>query len=66
MITKLQKVFIVYAERKGVDVNALRFLFDGEIIKKDQTPKMLGMEDQDQIDCLVEQVRTFLVLWRFV
>lgn len=63
MNTKLQKVFIVYAQRKGVNVKALRFSFDGERIKDDQTPKVLGMEDQDQLDCFAEQVRFYPSLW---
>jgi small ubiquitin-related modifier len=53
--TKMQKVFSTYAERKGVQATSLRFLLDGEAIKPDSTPKMLELEDQDQIDCLLEQ-----------
>ena len=54
--TKMSKVFSTYAQRKGVDVTALRFLLDGERIKEDQTPKTLELEDNDQIDCMLEQV----------
>lgn len=53
--TKMQKVFETYATRKGVQVNSLRFLLDGDRITPDQTPKMLELEDQDQIDCVLEQ-----------
>lgn len=52
----MSKVFTTYAHRKGVDVSALRFLLDGERIKDDQTPKTLELEDNDQIDCMLEQV----------
>jgi hypothetical protein len=54
---KLSKVCKVYAERKGLDVNALRFLFDGQRldIDHDHTPKMLEMEDMDRIDCMLAQ-----------
>ncbi len=49
------QVFQTYATRKGVDFNALRFLLDGERIPGDATPKTLELEDQDQIDCMLEQ-----------
>lgn len=81
----MEKIFSAYAQRKGVSVNALRFLLDGTRISGDQTPKMvraaaiaslkfgtvrivlncvcslllplqLELEDQDQIDCALEQV----------
>eukprot|EP00501_MAST-03F_sp_TOSAG23-6_P001196 GSMAST32.ASY1.ANO1.1240.1 assembled CDS len=49
------KVFKAYAQRKGIQSSALRFLLDGRRITDDDTPKMLELEDQDQIDCLLEQ-----------
>ena len=52
----MQKVFETYAQRKGVQVGSLRFMLDGERIDPTQTPKMLELDDQDQIDCLLEQV----------
>lgn len=36
-------------------MTSLRFMLDGERIHEDQTPKMLELEDQDQIDCMLEQ-----------
>ena len=56
MNTKMAKVFDTYASRKGVQRSSLRFLLDGESILPTQTPKMLELEDQDQIDCMLEQV----------
>lgn len=53
--TKMLKVFTAYALRKGVDLNALRFVLDGTRITAEETPKTLELEDQDQIDCLLEQ-----------
>jgi small ubiquitin-related modifier len=53
--TRMEKVFNAYAQRKGVNAGALRFLLDGQRINGDQTPKLLDLEDQDQIDCLLEQ-----------
>ncbi|KAL0584542.1 hypothetical protein ABG067_005565 [Albugo candida] len=56
LVTRMEKVFEAYAERKNIDVTALRFLLDGTRICGDQTPKMLELEDRDQIDCALEQV----------
>mmetsp|Transcript_22577 Transcript_22577/g.34814 ORF Transcript_22577/g.34814 Transcript_22577/m.34814 type:complete len:93 (+) Transcript_22577:140-418(+) len=53
--TKMSKVFETYAQRKGVQSSSLRFLLDGERIEGDATPKMLELDDQDQIDCMLEQ-----------
>lgn len=52
----MNKVFNTYAQRKGVQPNALRFLLDGERINGDNTPKQLELDDQDQIDCMLEQM----------
>ena len=52
----MSKIFNAYSTRKGVDPAALRFLLDGEPVNPDQTPKMLELEDQDQIDAVLEQV----------
>jgi len=54
--TKMSKVFAAYAQRKGVEPASLRFLLDGERIGPDETPKMLELEDEDQIDCVLAQV----------
>eukprot|EP00573_Skeletonema_grethae_P011470 CAMPEP_0201710392 /NCGR_PEP_ID=MMETSP0578-20130828/58607_1 /ASSEMBLY_ACC=CAM_ASM_000663 /TAXON_ID=267565 /ORGANISM="Skeletonema grethea, Strain CCMP 1804" /LENGTH=184 /DNA_ID=CAMNT_0048199423 /DNA_START=67 /DNA_END=621 /DNA_ORIENTATION=+ len=54
--TKMKKVFEAYASRKGVDVGALRFLLDGERISETASPKMLELEDEDQIDCVLQQL----------
>ena len=56
----MQKVFDTYAQRKGIQASSLRFLLDGEKIGAEQTPKMLELDDQDQIDCMLEQVRRVL------
>jgi len=54
--TRMEKVFQTYAQRKGVQFNSLRFLLDGERIQSDATPASLDLEDQDQIDCMLEQM----------
>ena len=51
----MQKVFETYASRKGVQPGSIRFLLDGDRIQPDDTPKMLELNDQDQIDCMLEQ-----------
>jgi small ubiquitin-related modifier len=53
--TPLQKVFNAYATRKGVAVTHLRFLFDGARYFGAQTPADIGMENRDQLDCMLEQ-----------
>jgi small ubiquitin-related modifier len=54
--TKMSKVFSAYAQRKGVEASSIRFLLDGERINDTDTPKMLELEDEDQIDCVLQQV----------
>lgn len=51
----MSKVFNTYAQRKGVQISSLRFLLDGERIEETQTPESLELDDQDQIDCMLEQ-----------
>eukprot|EP00752_Nemacystus_decipiens_P011301 g10043.t1 len=53
--TRMEKVFNTYATRKGVQVQALRFLLDGQRVNENDTPTSLELEDQDQIDCMLEQ-----------
>ena len=53
--TPLQKVFNAHATRKGVAVTHLRFLFDGARYFGAQTPADIGMENRDQLDCMLEQ-----------
>ena len=54
--TNMQKVFDSYAQRKGVQVSALRFMLDGERIQPEDTPKMLELEDDVQIDAVLETI----------
>ena len=54
--TQMKKLMEAYAARQGVQLRALRFLFDGERIQEGQTPQDLGLEDQDSIDVVMEQV----------
>jgi small ubiquitin-related modifier len=54
--TKMQKIFSAYADRRGIQVNSLRFMLDGERIQPDSTPKMLELEENDQIDVMLDMV----------
>jgi small ubiquitin-related modifier len=52
--TKLGKMMDAYAKRRGVPPNSLRFQLDGERLKSEDTPKMLELEENDQIDVMLE------------
>ena len=49
--TKMSVVFRAYAQIKKVDERSLNFLF-GERIGNDDTPKSLGLEEDDEIDAM--------------
>lgn len=53
---RLGKLMDVYCLRRSIQPDAIRFLFDGQRIRQDQTPEELGMADGDIIDAMVEQV----------
>jgi small ubiquitin-related modifier len=53
--TRMGKVFETYAQQKGVQAQTLRFLLYGERILDHQTPWMLELDDNDEIDCMPEQ-----------
>ncbi|CAB4009879.1 small ubiquitin-related modifier 1-like [Paramuricea clavata] len=53
--TQLKKLKQAFCDRQGVALNSLRFLFDGQRINDDQTPKDLEMEDDDVIEVYQEQ-----------
>ncbi len=53
--TQLSKIFDAYATRRGVGANTLRFMLEGKRVTGTDTPKMLELEDDDQIDVVLEQ-----------
>jgi len=53
--TALRKLMDAYCQRQGIDPNSIRFLYDGERIQVEQTPKELEMEDNDIIDAVLQQ-----------
>uniref|UniRef100_A0A8C0QWD2 Small ubiquitin-related modifier n=1 Tax=Canis lupus dingo TaxID=286419 RepID=A0A8C0QWD2_CANLU len=56
MTTHLKKLKELYCQRVGVTINTLRFLFDGQRIADNHTPKELNMEEDDVIRVYQEQV----------
>ncbi|XP_042162754.1 small ubiquitin-related modifier 1 isoform X2 [Oncorhynchus tshawytscha] len=55
MTTHLKKLKESYSQRQGVHMSTLRFLFEGQRISDNHTPKELGMEDEDVIEVYQEQ-----------
>ena len=55
MTTALGKLMNAFCNRQGVNIHSVRFLFDGQRINPNQTPRDLEMEDGDVIDVMVEQ-----------
>lgn len=49
MGTPLKKIMSAFAERKGVDCHILRFNYDGQRVDQHHTPKMLEMQQMDEI-----------------
>jgi small ubiquitin-related modifier len=52
----MQKIFEAYAGRRGIGAASLRFMLDGVRVNVDDTPKMLELEDNDQVDVMLETV----------
>lgn len=48
--TMMRKVMEACCNRLGLSMDAVRFLFDGERILPEHTPRILGIEDGDTID----------------
>jgi len=53
--TPLKKLMDAYIDRQGINPNSIRFLYDGERVRQEQTPKELEMEDNDIIDAVLQQ-----------
>uniref|UniRef100_A0A2K5TL95 Small ubiquitin-related modifier 1 n=1 Tax=Macaca fascicularis TaxID=9541 RepID=A0A2K5TL95_MACFA len=55
MTTHLKKLLESYCQRQGVPMNSIRYLFEGQRIADNHTPKELGMEEEDVIEVYQEQ-----------
>jgi small ubiquitin-related modifier len=53
--TKLGLLFDKYATKMGIERSSIRFRFVGEAIRREDTPDTMKMEDDDKIDCFLEQ-----------
>ena len=53
----LRIVFTVFAERKGLSQENLKFSFNGQTLTGYETPYSLGLEDRARIDVLIGQRR---------
>ena len=53
--TTFSKVMTAYCKKVGADMDSVRFLFDGQRLRAEQTPADLDMEDEDEIDAMVQQ-----------
>jgi small ubiquitin-related modifier len=53
--TKFSKIMEAFAGKAGVQLGSVRFLYDGNTVRPEDTPDSLGMEDNDAVDCLPQQ-----------
>mmetsp|Transcript_458 Transcript_458/g.1018 ORF Transcript_458/g.1018 Transcript_458/m.1018 type:complete len:94 (-) Transcript_458:820-1101(-) len=54
--TRLEKLMNAYCTRLGQNIDAVRFMFDGEAVGKEQTPNEIGLDDGDVLDAMLPQV----------
>jgi len=52
----IKQIFDAFLQRKSLQPGSVRFLFDGERVREDQSPQELDMEDGDSLDVMMEQV----------
>ena len=58
--TKMRKIFGAFAGKAGIQLDNVRFLLDGQRIDPESTVASNDLEDQDQVDCVLEQTGGFL------
>jgi len=54
--TCMEKLFNAYCHRTKQNLNSCRFIFEGERLKPGDTPDSLGMEDEETVDVMTEQI----------
>jgi small ubiquitin-related modifier len=54
--TKFKRVLDAFCNKKGWQTNQVRFHFDGQRVDEEMTPEELGMESNDCIDAMMEQI----------
>ncbi|EFA78932.1 small ubiquitin-like protein [Heterostelium album PN500] len=55
-VTALKKLMDAYCQRQSINPNSIRFLYDGQRLQQERTPKDYNMENNDIIDVVIEQV----------
>ena len=53
--TPLRKLMDAYCKKLGLSKQAVRFTFDGNRLREQDTPKASGIDDGDEIDVFQEQ-----------
>ncbi|MHA1681010.1 MAG: ubiquitin-like protein [Promethearchaeota archaeon] len=53
--TPFQKMFNAYLKRNNLATSSVRFLYDGKRLNNKDTPKSVGMEDDDIVDVVLQQ-----------
>lgn len=53
--TALKKLMATYCERAGLDMQAVRFTFDGRRVNGGDTAKDIGLEEGDSLEVFQEQ-----------
>ncbi|KAG8078881.1 hypothetical protein GUJ93_ZPchr0007g5221 [Zizania palustris] len=51
--TQLKKLMNAYCDHQSLDLRAIAFLFDDRMLRANQTPDELEMEDGDEIDAML-------------
>ncbi len=54
--TALKRLMEAYCQRQSLQMDQIRFLFDGTRLRENHTPEELDMEDDDVIDAMLFQV----------
>ena len=57
--TLISRVIQSYAQQVGVQPGSLRAIFDGNRLNPEQTMFEAGIEDNDEIDMMIEQLGGF-------
>eukprot|EP00899_Mesostigma_viride_P019179 jgi/Mesvir1/27262/Mv07099-RA.1 len=56
--TPMRKLMTAYCSRQGLQIDSMRFIFEGERLKLDDTPELREMVDGDEIDVFISQDKT--------
>eukprot|EP00891_Asterochloris_glomerata_P004514 jgi/Astpho2/4514/Aster-00110 len=52
--TPFQKIFQAYCNRKGLQLSDVKFIYDSDRLKAEETPQQRDMDDLDVIDAVLE------------